>query len=89
MIIGRVRRDNVLNPSLLIVAVGYKPEIDLLDERRSPSLGSGQFMSRFSRGTAVGACNDNATESGRHRHKRAIPNSMALSENRLGRTSRQ
>jgi hypothetical protein len=56
------------------VAIGYKPEIDLVNERRSSGLSRCQFASRFLGGTAVGACNDNATEYSRHRnsHNRQI-----------------
>jgi hypothetical protein len=68
------RHDNVLNPSFLTVTVGYKPEIDLVDERRSSGLSRRQFMSCFLGGTAVGAGNDNASEYSRYRnsHNRQI-----------------
>lgn len=49
------------------VGVEYKPEIHLLDERRSSRLGRGQFARRFFGSAVVRARSDNASEHGRSR----------------------
>jgi hypothetical protein len=61
-------------PSLGAVVVGYKPKIDLPDERRPLCISRNQFARCFFRSAVVRACNDNATEYGRHRnsHDRQI-----------------
>src|SRR6516164_2282653 len=51
-----------MTPSLQALTVGYKPKIDLLDERLPLCLSRGQFMHRFFRRTAVRARSDDAAE---------------------------
>ena len=69
MIFCRLWPDNVLKSLLSAVAVGYNPKINLADERRPLCLSGSQFLRCCLRGTAVRACDDDATEYSRARDR--------------------